>query len=191
MGLCILGLWTVTSCELVWRCQRTGGPSCPLFSVELPPLLLTQVLIPSALQPCFTNIISPSDFSTEILCSFPLSCCSLLFILWRLFYDMVYIVSFWWFWSMLKEVIYTVACVNCYPSICLGSSTWKLGQDGSFWVRNWMWNLPDSKLRITRPRFTIYGLINIWVIIWLSSFLLRCHLFWNILCTGLHDDCLG
>lgn len=80
--------------------------------------------------------------------------------------------------------------MKCYPIICRGISTWKLGQDGSFWVRNWIWDLPNSKLRITRPRFTICNLINIWLIRWLSCFLLRRHVFWNVLCTGLHDDCL-
>lgn len=103
---------------------------------------------------------------------------------------MVHIVSLWRFWSILKDVTCTVACVSSYPSICLGRSTWKLGQVGSFWVRNWAWDLPNSKLRITRPRFTIYNLINVWLIRWLSRFLLRRYVFWNILCTSLHDDCL-
>jgi len=77
MNLCILGLCTVTLCELVGGCQRIGGTCCPFFSVEVPPLL-TEILIFSALQRCFPNIISLLSFSTEILCSFPLNCCMLL-----------------------------------------------------------------------------------------------------------------
>ena len=85
----------------------------------------TQVLIPSAPQPCFPNIISLSCFSTEILFSFSLNFCLLLTYFMTC---VVYIVSLWWFWSLMKEVTCAVACVNCYPSICLGRSTWKLGQ---------------------------------------------------------------
>jgi hypothetical protein len=65
------------SCDVVTGCQCIGGTCYPFFSVELPPLR-TRVLIFSALQRCSRNIISQLGFSTEILCSFPFSCCLLL-----------------------------------------------------------------------------------------------------------------
>ena len=50
---------------------------------------------------------------------------------------------------------------------------------------------PELKKKIAIYSTTIYVLqFNICVISWLTCFLVRQDVFWNILCTGLHDYCL-
>jgi hypothetical protein len=92
----------------------------------------------------------------------------------------------WW-----RKLTCIVACVCLYPSICLGDSPEiydKTAASGS--GTECGTSRIETKYLIARPRFTFYSLINIWVICWLSCFLLRRHVFWNTSCTVVHDDCL-